>query len=252
MLLPALKEQSFRPLDNVFETMLGLSDDELRPVLKEDVEEIVREMENLFRDYVPHDEVPKRCEKFCLDFALKCFQSSNLQKRMNGLSYIEECIDMVRNRRHQAAWEDGMYHVSSHPSYMTRLSVAKWMDAKILLSWLRDHRILESLFVPGKFDLHGELIRRSKNILQFIAQEKYLTDSDLDMMWSATEQHATIAEAVYELLGGSCNHMPLQQQKHLISKMQSISFSRFTPQIINLIATSCQSYGTMNFTETKV
>jgi len=35
---------------------------------------------------------------FCLNFALKCFKSSNLEKRMQGLSYIEESILMTKTR----------------------------------------------------------------------------------------------------------------------------------------------------------
>jgi hypothetical protein len=42
--------------------------------------------------------VNKVMEQFCLAFALKCFKSSLLEKKMNGLAYIEEVIEQAQNR----------------------------------------------------------------------------------------------------------------------------------------------------------
>jgi hypothetical protein len=64
----------------VFAIMLGLSDEELRSVKKEDVEEIVRHFESIIKEYA-FAETYEKTERFCLAFALKCFRSTNLEKR---------------------------------------------------------------------------------------------------------------------------------------------------------------------------
>lgn len=60
--------------------MLDLTEEELRSIKKDDVDEIVRDLEALIKEYDQANACEKR-EKFCLAFALKCFRSTNLEKR---------------------------------------------------------------------------------------------------------------------------------------------------------------------------
>lgn len=82
---------------SAFELLLGLSDDELRPVKKDDIEAIVQSMETLMRHSVLNEQNgEQQHEIFCLDFALKCFKSPMIEKRLHGLNYMEETIQALR------------------------------------------------------------------------------------------------------------------------------------------------------------
>ncbi len=48
------------------------------------------------------------------------------------------------------------------------------MDSKYLLAWIQENQIIERLFQSKLSDMHPELIKRSKNLLKFMASEKFL------------------------------------------------------------------------------
>jgi hypothetical protein len=52
--------------------------------------------------------------------------------------------------------------------------LARWMDSKFLLGWIQENQIIERLFQSKLSDMHPELIKRSKNLLKFMASEKFL------------------------------------------------------------------------------
>ncbi len=79
-LIPSLQKEFLPQLEVIFTIMLGLGDEELRTVKKEDVEEIVRHFEAILKEYA-YTETWEKSERFCLAFALKCFRSTNLEKR---------------------------------------------------------------------------------------------------------------------------------------------------------------------------
>lgn len=82
---------------SVFDLLLTLSDDELRPVKKDDIETIVQSMETLMRHCcLSEQNGEQQHEVFCLDFALKCFKSPMIEKRLHGLNYMEETIHSLR------------------------------------------------------------------------------------------------------------------------------------------------------------
>lgn len=93
-MLPTVRDVLFVDMQkSVFDLLLGLSDDELRPVKKDDIEGIVQSMELLMRHSVLNDQNgEQQHEIFCLDFALKCFKSPMIEKRLHGLNYMEETI----------------------------------------------------------------------------------------------------------------------------------------------------------------
>lgn len=222
----------FQP--TVFSLMLGLNDNELRPVKKDDVGEIVRRMSEILSDYSYTSNVHELCEKFSLEFALKCFRSSNLEKRMQGLSYIEEAREMTRRR----AW--GLSSTSSstyrHGTAVVSKSyypVAKWMTTGWLLEWINANQIVESLY-DLKSDPHRELIKRSKGLLRFLAAENSLTKQRLALVWNVLEaDHST--DAVYEVLNYICASMEEKLQLFLFEKIVSLPYAKYTPATITLI-----------------
>jgi len=80
------------------ETLINLTEEELKPIRKSDIEDIVNSLEVLLADVISADDAAERLEKFCLDFSLKCIRSSLVEKRVNGLQYLEDALEMAKTR----------------------------------------------------------------------------------------------------------------------------------------------------------
>ena len=152
---PALSKASrmefLVPLRNdTFKVLLGLNEEQLRPLQNHEIDRYVEGIHELeFRKDMGHI-MPEAYADFNLAFALKCFRSSLLPKRIHGLT----CIDQVLRRNG---------------------------SSQQLVEWLNKHEILLDLF--GR-DTHPELIRRSKDTLVFLAKENGLNSELLDLIWS--------------------------------------------------------------------
>ncbi len=110
----------------VFDFLLNLTEVELRPLEKNDFEEIVRYFQIILERVPSLDKVVHECiEKFCLAFALKCFKSALLPKRLNGLSYIEEMIEAAQNRDHYP-----YMHMDDYSSGGFAIRSSKYIDLK--------------------------------------------------------------------------------------------------------------------------
>jgi len=219
--------------ESVFKMMLALNDKELRPVKKDDVSEVVRCIGEILEDS-SFSAVHERCEMFCLNFALKCFKSSNLEKRMQGLSYIEESIQMTKTRKTYSStmmmWASGSQYDSKN-----RFAVAKWMTTTTLMQWIAENEIVESLF-DLKNEPHRELIKRSKGLLKFLGEELKITPKTIDTIWQVLETDKTVADAVYEMLGAIATSLEEKIQTYIFKKIQALPYEDYTAGTITLLS----------------
>eukprot|EP01087_Luapelamoeba_hula_P010523 TRINITY_DN2786_c0_g2_i1.p2 TRINITY_DN2786_c0_g2~~TRINITY_DN2786_c0_g2_i1.p2 ORF type:complete len:2352 (-),score=229.36 TRINITY_DN2786_c0_g2_i1:29-7084(-) len=245
-LIPEIQRRWLPHLEIVFDTLRELPEEELRQVRKEDVEEIVRHMEGIIKEYAGPAAYEK-CERFSLEFALKCFRSSNLERRMHGLAYIEEVILMTTRRRTYGDWEYPYSHAA--PNYARLYQVARWIDSKFLLDWIQDSQIIEALFQIKISDMHPELIKRSKPVLKYLAENHFLREDQMDMVWKA-RQTPHVQAAVYEVLISLTNCLSFDFQLYLLHLIQTVPFAEYTHTIISLLAQFHTYTGT--YTELKL
>jgi hypothetical protein len=64
----------------VFACFLAFGDNDVKQVRKQDVEEMISNMEVLTRGVI-QEKGDEMCERFCLEFSLKCFVCPILEKR---------------------------------------------------------------------------------------------------------------------------------------------------------------------------
>lgn len=128
-----VKELYFPQLQQtVADLLLNLNDDQLRPLEKADFEQIVGYLRELLQ-HTPSmkDKVAEIMEKFCLDFALKCFKCSLLEKKMNGLMYIEEVLEQAQNRERMTYLHHPIHDEYSPVQYpQTFMRHSQWIDVK--------------------------------------------------------------------------------------------------------------------------
>ena len=144
------------------ETLLSLSDIELRGLSKEALEEMMKNMQEkvLTRIYAPRD-ASAFLECFALECAYKRFISPIVERRINGMSYLQDYASQIR-----------------------RPHTATWLSAQGFVEWVQNKRILaESFGAQG----HPELMRKSAELLRFIASEQRLETTHLDLLWRALE-----------------------------------------------------------------
>lgn len=81
----------------LFNILNTIEEDALKYVTKEDIEDMVSKIESIFAS-LNFEDSWKITEEFCLQFALKCFNSHIIQKRVNGIMYIHDAVINVRNK----------------------------------------------------------------------------------------------------------------------------------------------------------
>jgi len=155
--------------DQVFKIFMGFEEEQLKLVTKMDVSQIVAFvdscMKRVFTHIRTHEELALETEqtnisdKFCNDFALKCFKSTFLEKRIHGIIYIE---DAVREKFHQA-------------------------KKKISINWILEHQIVEMLFDIKT--TRDELISKGKPIIKYVVEEAKLSEDMIDLIWACTKAH---------------------------------------------------------------
>ena len=103
-LIADLQAAFFPGLERTFTILGDLSEEELKLVRKEDVEETLKNLEQLMKAHLGAAAYEKS-ESFFLSFALKCYRCANLEKRLHGLAYIEEAIQMVSRKKNSMGWD---------------------------------------------------------------------------------------------------------------------------------------------------
>ena len=231
------------PLRNdIFKVLLGLKEEELRPLQNHDIDRLIEEIHE-FEFQKEGYALDPEYATFNLEFALKCFRSSLLPKRIHGLS----CIDRVLRQN---------------------------CPSQDLVGWLNDNEILLDLF--GR-DTHPELIRRSKDTLVFLAKEDGLNSELLDLIWSkglfvilyfsvlfflslivdlsvndtniiyshslptlatnqATNKESTQEAEVIRVLSSIIEKFPAKLASELVTRTCRLPYSKFSPKLIELIA----------------
>lgn len=109
--------------DAIFKTYLSMNEEELKQVKKSDIEDLINTLELLLPNIIRPDELARKCESFCLDFSIKCFRTTLIEKRVNGLVYIEDSVESAMMRE--------MIGESRDPFGYAR--VTKWIRADWLL-----------------------------------------------------------------------------------------------------------------------
>lgn len=80
----------------VFDALENLTEDDLRPIRKEEIEELIRHCKS-FGECVEEGKKKlfEKCEMRTLDFGLKCLNTNLLEKRLWGITFIETVLQSV-------------------------------------------------------------------------------------------------------------------------------------------------------------
>lgn len=182
-----------------------VDEDSLRHVTRRDQEAFISRMERLL-DCVVYErkrrgeecqrevEVYQYIEKMELELALKCLRMPILEKKFIGHAILAAKIRSARARpvqpeRDGASQADGTGGPGSggrlqgqgqnHLSTLHQLR-SRWPDRDKLIAWMDENKIFDMMFGES---LHPEVIKKSKDLLEFLYLNGRIGEEQLNMMW---------------------------------------------------------------------
>jgi ubiquitin C-terminal hydrolase len=200
-----------------------MNEDELKQVKKSDIEDLINSLEMILPNLLRPEEIAKRCEGFCLDFSIKCFRTTLIEKRVNGLVYIEDSVESAMMREMIGDNRDP-FHAYAR--------VTKWIRADWLLKWIQDNGIVQSLFDPNT--THPELLAHGHRIICFMAGRGQLSRPDLELLWSCVgRQH--LAHAIFDLLAAVCVELKPDHASFFWQKLASLRTEDWTDKLVGFV-----------------
>eukprot|EP01119_Soliformovum_irregulare_P004626 TRINITY_DN1568_c0_g1_i1.p1 TRINITY_DN1568_c0_g1~~TRINITY_DN1568_c0_g1_i1.p1 ORF type:complete len:2028 (+),score=618.17 TRINITY_DN1568_c0_g1_i1:116-6085(+) len=219
-------------LNHVMARMLNLTDQQLKETPRKAINKAFNYNTHLLAwlTYRLHeneieDVYDEKWEKFRLEFALKCFRSQTLEKRLNAVSDIGELVSAAHLKDHSTGKRD-----QDHP-------VTKYLTYGMVTHWILDNKIIEQIFGTH---LHPELVKRSDKLLYAIRHHKALTQDMLELIWnSSLDKQETLVEAIYRVIAQISVDFRKDEVEFLLSKIKLIPAKKFDKRIIELTYELC-------------
>jgi hypothetical protein len=158
------------------------------------------------------------------NFIKACNAKSTLQKRCEeeNITY-EKALEKYENENKQMQ-ED------FDPGTVRYV----WMRSPVLMEWISSSNILDKLL---EADNHMHIIRRSVDVVTFIADQKSLKTHHIDLLWTHTQlKHESDVGAIYEAIPRLCFSLNVELMSHLFEKIAAIPYSQYSESIIKLIS----------------
>ena len=101
---------------------------------------------------------------------------------------------------------------------------AKWLKCKWLSEWIVKNKIIELLLQsPG--DTHTELLKRSRRVLLFLAQNEVMTTQDMKLLCGHINTDETTRKDVYVIVEDLATELPVKQLAELFQIVVNTSSS---------------------------
>jgi hypothetical protein len=157
------------------ERLLMTSDQSLRDVRKEQVDAIIKSVDNISRRFLLKDEREKQSEILRLELCNKSLRSNFLERRITG---IKDFNTLIKNNT--------MY--ASSKTFTTDFLI-DWMVRNDVFAAIWDHR-----------RTHAQIVQRSNDIFKLMLKENKLDEDLLRLFWSLTksEYHTEVLKIISE------------------------------------------------------
>eukprot|EP01127_Copromyxa_protea_P006431 TRINITY_DN1629_c0_g1_i3.p1 TRINITY_DN1629_c0_g1~~TRINITY_DN1629_c0_g1_i3.p1 ORF type:complete len:594 (-),score=110.82 TRINITY_DN1629_c0_g1_i3:44-1825(-) len=202
-------------LDTV-EALKGLDDDTFKSVSLTLVVEVISHVKYLMRVFPIH-EVNQVIDEFSLDWALRCFKSNYIEKKLQGLMMIESKV-LSAQQQEGADWRHGNNH--------------QWITPTFIIQWLKENKIVESLF--NRKDAHEGLVKKSNIILEFLAKKNELTSDNIDAIWDCS-QDKYLGPITCEVLKSIAYQIHDEVATSIWKKIRSLPTSEWTVATIHFV-----------------
>jgi len=213
----------------VINTILDLTDEELRVTQKQDLVNLIKYLESLLEKIYSDEKVGKILESFELELSMKCLNSPYLEKRIYGISEIIEKITYAKNKDE----EDQKVARGIYTYQYSIFKTAKWLNSAALLEWIDRQNLFEIIFGPRS---HPQIVMRSAELIKFLYTNSRFTRDNIDVIWnSAAGKHEAEREALINLIQEVVSCFSPQDLQYFFSKLTSLPFPEIDSQILSLV-----------------
>lgn len=165
---------------------------------------IIGELEKLLPAVLKDYPIAERAETLQLQVGKRLLICPYLSMRIKGMSILDEVVEMAKRRDTPRTY--------SGYTYSTRkpLPVTKWITTTWLADWLAQEDVLDvALGEPAALrryqldDTHVELVKRTEDLLYFLARYGKLSARHLELLWAAAvNQPDQQKRVVYKIVAG--------------------------------------------------
>jgi len=218
-LMPAIKTAVTRRLNFI-------NDKEIKDLDRDILVKFLYRSQNLLIHYFPQDEIYLLTETAELDLSLKFLTCPYFEKRLRGINEIKDLTEKIE--LHEEFAREPQQYSSIYGQKMT-----KKLNAKMFIDWINKNRIFELILGDS---IHIEIIKRTHEIIKFIAKFEKLPLNLLDLLWnSCAGKHEAITIGIYNLIVEIADYLDIQGIMHLQQKINSIPDEEQNDITLNLI-----------------
>lgn len=165
----------------IFEGLLDYVGKSLRTEDKSHYEEIKDlYLTKLLEEISTEDEITQYMTTFSLEAAQKLMAADNLERRLKGVRELKKIVERTRKPEEKRFTALTNFIRGKEEEKKDD----KWIDPKFVLAWLVHNGIVDRFFQIIKS--HVELLRQGVDMLIFLAQQKGMTSSYLDVLWDSS------------------------------------------------------------------
>ena len=184
-LMPSIK-------DAIVRRLCCIPDRELKELDRDDLTKFIGKSQILLVQYYSRDEVYEITENAELSLDLRFLTCAFLEKRLRGITRIKEFAEKIDG------YEQSSKYMSQVGNGHSPSKQAKHISAKTLIEWMSQNKIFEFIFGDS---IHIELIKRTHDILKFIANHGTIPLNILQIVWNACEgKHEALLIGLYDLI----------------------------------------------------
>ena len=218
-LIPAIKTAIQRRLTFI-------SDKEIKDLDREILVKFLFRAQNLLIHYFPQEEIYLMTETAELDLSLKFLTCPYFEKRLRGINEIKELTEKIEF--HEDFAKEPQQYSSIYSQKMT-----KKLNAKMFIEWINKNKIFDLILGDS---IHIEIIKRTHEIIKFIAKFEKLPLNLLDLLWnSCAGKHEAITIGIYNLIVEIADILDTQGINYLKQKINSIPDEEQNDITLNLV-----------------
>jgi len=196
---------------NQFKEMINnrlssLTEYEIKETNKKTILNICKSIQQMF--FFDHSNCDKYYEEMILIYNFKCLCSKNLEKRIKGITSINNIIEYI---------ERGEKGIETRGEDNDAEDNIVWMNKKTLLQNLKDKNILNILL--GE-QMHEEILKRASPIFKLFAKFNQLNSAIYDLLLiNCFEKHETIG----------------RQIENIFYKIKEVSIDKYDLNFLNFV-----------------
>lgn len=179
-----IEEQGPGIAQAIKDRLINTNDKALRDVRKEQVDAIIRSIDNISKRFLKKEERTKQTEVLRLDLCNKSLVSEYLERRIQG---IRDLSTLVKNN--------------------SIMSSSNTFTTDFLIEWMRNNDVFATIWDPRK--THLQIVQRTNEIFKLLVKDDKM---DLDLMklfWSLAKSDHTYQVEVFKIISEANHYLKL-------------------------------------------